>query len=244
METRSHMARLPQPLAHGRRVSFSLTKITEALNNSTDLAEEVIFGELRARDVPWVSMEAFSIDRIGISNDLQIHLEIAVIPDRLPKGRFWKQGPIRLAQRYQIIGNKFVGLVNTGGKAETFILNELQRLASRLAPKLFELDPRIGVSFWDCVFSKGDMKLAFPLSPIFDPPPPAPIPTTPILHMRGIAEGSTLGDRHRPDVRCPFCQLRITNLLERDEVAWWGGGNLGWVHAKCAPWITQRSNHP
>lgn len=89
----------------------------------------------------------------------------------------------------------------------------LQQLARKMAPQLFEVDPRIGMSIM-----LGDQ---FPSSVLFDRVDENPKMTA-IAYERGT---NRMGS-------CPFCEA------PNDGRSRWCGGTLRWAHAPCTPWLS------
>lgn len=120
-------------------------------------------------------------------------------------------------------------------KARDRILESLVSMACNIAPSLFEVDPRIGRGLDE----------SFPRSPLLDPPGD--------LHLKLplLAKKMKSEPQHLPEARsrffCPLCSRPLFPhdahdfLKEMKEVSViWGGGNLGWVHACCAPWVSEK----
>ena len=92
----------------------------------------------------------------------------------------------------------------------------LQEMAQKLSPKLYEQDPRRGLPL-----SLGE---EFPRSPLFDR-----------IGLNPRDHAVRMSSRGRDTFNvCPFCEDVNT------PQSIWCGGNVGWSHTKCAPWITPR----
>lgn len=89
----------------------------------------------------------------------------------------------------------------------------LLQLARKMAPQLFEIDPRIGMSIL-----LGDQ---FPSSVLFDRADENPKMTA-IAYERGT---NRMG-------LCPFCEA------PNDNKSRWCGGTLRWAHETCTPWLS------
>lgn len=90
-------------------------------------------------------------------------------------------------------------------------------LAKFVAPRLYEYDPRTGIG----ITLGGE----FPVSPLFDRP----------NYNVGLEAQLFTEKEHYEGERCPFCNFF------NNESSVWGGGNVGWTHASCAPWIVPRT---
>jgi len=88
----------------------------------------------------------------------------------------------------------------------------IKELLGKLAPRLYEWDPRIGTPFGK-----------LPSLPLFDRPDGA--------HLRQFA----VLERNDGDVYCPFCRVRMHKGIGLYGNLSWGGGNFGWVHRRCLP---------
>lgn len=211
-----------------------LNQVTEILQNSPDLIEEYVLGWIPARDIPFISVVT-TLNREGISNNIQIGLTVTVLSKEIPAGRPWKKGDTQFGQRRTIPGTRFGPQMNLGQTDEDHqetILSAFTDLARSLAPHLFELDPRIGLpidSSW------------FPMTPLFDPM---------VFHHPPFGNGwsvwylahqeASLSNTPQriPDgvSHCVFCGLSVLKDADPGGVVW-GGGNIGWVHHSCTPWI-------
>lgn len=106
--------------------------------------------------------------------------------------------------------------------------------ARKISFKLFEQDPRIGLPL-----SEG-----FPDCPLFDPPYLA-APYLNYLREKG-GDGIWKKKPETIEVRkhlttCPFCESPIYPYGGSRKVGVWCGGNVGFAHEDCAPWVTPRS---
>lgn len=90
-------------------------------------------------------------------------------------------------------------------------------LAKSVAPRLYEHDPRTGLGI--------TLGGAFPVSPLFDRPD----------YNVGLNAQLFTEKDHYEGERCPFCSLL------NDDASLWAGGNVGWAHTSCTPWIAPRT---
>jgi hypothetical protein len=210
-----------------------MSSVTEVLNNSHGLIREHVLGEIQPEQVPWLLVR-YKTEREGISNDVNLTLEVRVVPERLPVGWTWKRDT-SWAQRHRISGHKFGSLAADSAQAERFALSVFSDLARRFAPTFYEIDPRIGLSMEGA---------KFPMSPLFDPSGGSQRPTFCFDIYKKISDwsGGDTSQRFRypenlPGCECVFCRESVV-AHEFPEDVIWGGGNVGWVHSDCAPWIT------
>lgn len=105
-------------------------------------------------------------------------------------------------------------------------------IARKMSLRLFEHDPRIGLPLAE----------GFPNCPLFDPPYLwAPIRTY-------LMKGGDKKWKEQPDTvdikktltTCPFCQDSIHPFNGSRRLGLWCGGNVGFAHGECAPWVTPR----
>jgi hypothetical protein len=209
-----------------------MSSVTEVLNNSHGLIQEHVLGEVRPEQVPWLSI-TYKTEREGISNAINLTLEVLVLRENLPEGWTWKRDLV-WAQRHQISGHKFGSLAADSTQAERFALSVFSDLARRFAPTFYEVDPRIGQTM---------AGKKFPMSPLFDPSVSIQRPDFCFDFYQRVTEwlGGRGEDRHfypqkYPGPGCVFCRENVVEHEHPEEVLW-GGGNVGWVHHSCAPWI-------
>lgn len=210
-----------------------LSQVAEALNNSQDLLEESVLGAMLAKHIPWIALEAYT-EREGLSNNIAVRLEIHILPESLPVTWSWKKDTYWV-QRHSIAGNKF-GPAAGHTNPEAVVLGVFESLARRFAPNFYEIDPRIGYTMQDSTF---------PVSPLFDPE--LQTAQHPSIAFNAYQRVTTwckgdLNSRFRyPGLRnsqtdCVFCHQNVLAHEIPKEIVW-GGGNIGWVHDDCAPWI-------
>lgn len=95
-----------------------------------------------------------------------------------------------------------------GADLEALVGNHLSRMLTEVAPYMREHDPRIG---------KGYQDIAEWGSLLFDPP--------------RRSDPAWVGSSQPNTARCPACDLAFS----AQELPFWGGANLLWVHERC--WI-------
>lgn len=119
------------------------------------------------------------------------------------------------------------------GDAERTVWSAYHSIARKLSFKLFEYDPRIGLPLSE----------EFPNCPLFDPP----YLIHPIRnHLR--EKGGDAEWKRKPEVQavkktlttCPFCEMPIWPYGGSRRTGVWCGGNVGFAHEDCAPWVTPR----
>lgn len=114
-------------------------------------------------------------------------------------------------------------------------LQVLQNLVRQVAPKLFEIDPRIGVT----------VSPQLPRYPLFDPTHMGQLLQSAHFMdqvLQGSPESLSYLKSGEPGTSCPFCEAAFLVEDKDSEIAW-GGGNLGWVHRKCHPILKQPTAH-
>lgn len=194
------------------------------------MIRERVLGE-KLPNADYVTIEIFT-QREGITNNLTLRMDVRIDPSLLPRNRKWK-GKLNFASMTTFSEKSF----NTATQAdvEERILHSFVGLSSKLAPSLFELDPRIG---WL-------LPKPIPSSPLFDPPERERHPTVVPRIYKKILEWSTTnrlsvsaypGQINAPP--CPFCGKGVIGDAETEAVLW-GGGNLGWIHDRCGSWILE-----
>lgn len=192
------------------------------------MIRESVLGE-KLPNADYVKIEIFT-QREGITNNLTLRMDVTIDPTLLPPNRTWK-GKLAFASMTPFSEKSF----NTASQTEVEeqILRAFIGLASKLAPSLFELDPRIGMH----------LGMAFPSSPLFDPPDRARHPAVVPRIYKKIHDWATTnqlamsaypGSIQAPP--CPFCGKGVIGDAEPEEILW-AGGNLGWIHGKCGSWM-------
>lgn len=116
---------------------------------------------------------------------------------------------------------------------EREIWRSYYEIARKMAYKLFEEDPRIGLSLSE----------HFPDCPLFDPPYLA-APYRNYLREKGgdgiwKKKPETL-EVKRTLTTCPRCEEPMHPFGGSRKPGVWCGGNLGFLHEECAPWVTPR----
>lgn len=203
---------------------MTISQVTEVLLNSRDLLEEQVLGDIRSNDIPWMKLD-FTIEREGLSNNINLCLTIKVIPQNLSEGRVWKWENLWF-QRTTLSGSAFGSM--KAGDAEQVVLATIKTMARQSSLRFYELDPRRGRAL-------NDWPLPYK-SPLFDPSGSAQKPD----FFRSIYAKAHEGPGTReafasyPGIHCVFCGKVM--LDESPHAIVWGGGNLGWVHLACAPW--------
>lgn len=119
---------------------------------------------------------------------------------------------------------------------KVLVWSALHKMARKLSFQLFEVDPRIGLPLTT------NTVVRFPSSPLFDPPYiQAPFP-------RYLCEVYDRDERLKPEEAevsrqlktCPFCETAIYPFNGSRKPGVWCGGNVGFAHEACAPWVTPR----
>lgn len=139
----------------------------------------------------------------------------------------------------QIEGTQFGTLHITD--AEKVAFEGIKHMAYKLSPSLYEFDPRIGMNLAE---ELDWLPTRFPSCPLFDPPSPIRRPTTGFQYYRQVSkwcQDNRLPRTSHPggtplDEGCVFCRESVIAHPFPEEIIW-GGGNIGWVHRYCAPWV-------
>lgn len=174
----------------------------------------IAMGDLSAKDYPHIKIEAL-YEPQPFRNEVVAGLKVSIEPDVM-----WT---IREALNTKRIAHEDM---------ERTMWEMYHGIARKMSFRLFEKDPRIGLPLAE----------GFPNCPLFDPPYlRAPIRT---YLMKG-------GDgvwKKQPDTvevkktltTCPFCQDSIHPFDGSRRLGLWCGGNVGFAHEECAPWVTPR----
>jgi len=119
----------------------------------------------------------------------------------------------------------------TGHDPFRLVIQTYGNLARKMSRSLFEIDPRIGLP----------LTVLFPDCPLFDPP------YIEQPYKNYLSKTGSLSVKEQ-DVRrilrtCPFCQgimfcVGLPNSGSTVEGGVWCGGNVGFAHPSCAPWVT------
>ena len=119
---------------------------------------------------------------------------------------------------------------------DTVIWRSYHAMARKMSFQLFEVDPRIGLPLDE------NSAKQFPTSPLFDPPY---IKAPYSRYLSDVQErGETLsGEEAEAEhhlKRCPFCEGAIYPYGGSRRLGVWCGGNVGFAHEECAPWVKPR----
>ncbi len=108
------------------------------------------------------------------------------------------------------------------------------RIARKMSFQLFEVDPRIGLPL------TSNSMVRFPNSPLFDPPY---IDSTYVRYLCSTQDVRLSAVELQVSgslKRCPFCESAIYPFGGSRKPGVWCGGNVGFAHEECAPWVTAR----
>ncbi len=203
-----------------------MAEITQ--NNLTGLEEvltSTIWGDLDQFQVPWIKLtvrvQKFSL----MKPDMTISITAEVEPDFLHPA----------ADKGKISARKTVSFETVVvADFQDLFLRHVLDLMSNIAPRMYEVDPRIGMT----LVLPNDMptfvlsKSKFPRCLIFDPP------------RDNLSKEAELFVAKRWTPICALCgnNRRFERLEDCDF--YWGGGNIKWVHGVCAPWIEPITGQP
>ena len=121
-------------------------------------------------------------------------------------------------------------LAQSNVDTEQAIWRVYHSIAKKMSSKLFEHDPRIGLP----------MNVKFPDCPLFDPSYITHPYCQYLVEKRSGKTPTAVAEVIRVLTTCPFCQGRIHPFGDSRRPGVWGGGNVGFVHEDCAPWVTPR----
>jgi hypothetical protein len=187
-----------------------------------EVVEALVFGDLDPRECPL--KVAFLWDAKPFSSDMMVGIKVTKTDG----------GELKVKD---VVPLKLL-LDNSNGSQEA-IWDIYLALARKLSFQLFELDPRIGLPLTT------NSMVPFPNSPLFDPPY---ITTT---YVRYLCDAYDRDERLKPEEaqvsrqlkQCPFCERSIRPFGKSREPGVWCGGNVGFAHEECAPWVTPRPSH-
>jgi hypothetical protein len=200
-------------------------------NNTPDLIDETILG--RTGIPPYLERD-YLIGREGIGNNLRLEIEVTIFPDRLVEPLSWKKTVTKFRATEEYVDRSF----NTRSQqeAESAILRHFESIAQKLAPSLFEIDPRIGKT----------ILFPFDRCPLFDPGENSRTPFfghSFFQKIFGWAKENHLPVSSYPGeipiTPCPFCGRGVIGDSSPRDI-YWGGGNIGWIHGECGPWLFRR----
>lgn len=205
--------------------NFDLSAIT----NSTDLLEEAIFGEVPRESWTQKFHAEFTLtEERGFSRNLTLEFALRIVSD--PTAQTSKSR--RLIGVNALLHLSEVEAIRAIGVEVAQIVRSLQ------TPRVLENDPRIGV-----LYSRHGTWLGMPLCDRtgLDPTSITLNPSRLIHAVKTFNGGYTPVNQ----VPCPLCTgARYADLVERaahsPESVVWAGGNLGWAHRECTPWLIPR----
>lgn len=121
-----------------------------------------------------------------------------------------------------------------GSSPEQVLWQAFVSMARKMSFQLFEVDPRIGLPL------TSNSMVPFPSSPLFDPPyitAPYPRYLVPVYDRdERLSTEEAQTARHLK--HCPFCRTAIYPFYGARKPGVWCGGNVGFAHEECAPWVT------
>lgn len=173
---------------------------------------DIVFGDLNAEDYPWLEVTT-SPEDIPFSPHIKIHLDVT---DKRPNG-----------QRYTATETISTFHINKSEPERLeFLMRVIERMARTLSVRLFEIDPRIGLPLYP----------DFPSCPLFDPP----YVTEPYKDIFHNPNPNSNHPAKQALLRCAFCQRQlffVSTYRNEHRPAVWCGGNVGFAHNECAPWV-------
>jgi hypothetical protein len=184
-----------------------------ASNIDLSLLEDIVLGDLSGMD-HGIQVE---ITTTPVQFQPQLFTSMYV---KIPK----KPNPISAVVKESIpLGN----IPPSEKEAFAFFVRYIHEMARKLSYQLFEHDPRIGMRFHE----------DFPNSPLFDPPY---VTTTFKEWNQQVRRRGYKDDMTEALAKCPFCNRYFTEveLFSVYPPVVWCGGNVGFSHTHCAPWVT------
>jgi len=200
----------------------------QSLSQDQRFLRTSVLGDLYQEEIRFLDFDVAHV-REGISNNIVVYLTVRILTENLPSGTTWKFSESTFKKTGRLSGSKFVSQSKDDSARE--IAQVIENLAYQISPYLYEVDPRIGRDIGEN---------PFPESPLFDPTLEIRRPAhNASVYWKARAEDPSPG----PDAyeaqdsdRCAFCSESVIWAPSPEEILW-GGGNLGWVHQICAPWI-------
>jgi hypothetical protein len=209
-------------------------------NSSSELLEEALFG-----DVPQaVWSQKFKVDFLVTQDNLGFNPNLA-IEIRLRVG----DDP-SVARTKRLITLKTLTTMSEVDAIYVLGQEVGQAVLSLQTPRVLEHDPRIGM-----IYTIYGSHINWPRMPLCDRVTLKHGAFSAFLNpFRFLNElqrylqhaetaGHDRGSSHIP-IPCPFCGnadlVRDHSHTPRSVV--WAGGNVGWAHSRCAPWLEPRPN--
>lgn len=180
-----------------------------------EFIRDIVFGDLRAADYPDIFV-AVHHDPVPFTEEVTVGLSVSA------KGG----APITAKE---VLNLKRIAQ----GDLERTVWSAFHGLARKMSFKLFEHDPRIGLPLAE----------GFPNCPLFDPP----YIQAPIRNYLMEKGGDGIWKKKPETIEvkktlttCPFCENPIHPYGNSRRLGVWCGGNVGFAHEECAPWVTPR----
>lgn len=178
-----------------------------------DFITSIVMGDVTPTDCPQVRVTVLH-EAVPFKDEVVLGLCVSV-------------GPVQNLTVREVLSLKRVAFEDV----ERTVWRVYFDLARKMAFKLFEHDPRIGLPLSE----------NFPDCPLFDPPYLA-APYRNYLKERGgdaqwKRKPETLEVKRTLTV-CPRCDEHMHPYEGSRKPGVWCGGNLGFAHEECVPWVT------
>ena len=179
-----------------------------------EFIRDIIFGDVRASDHPQIKVTIYH-EPIPFKDEVLVGVGVEV-PDLRP-----------------VVVREVLNLKRIPAEdLERTVWSAYHSIARKMSFRLFEKDPRIGLGLSD----------RFPNCPLFDPPYiRAPIRT----YLKKGGDGIWKREPETVEVlrtltTCHICETSIHPYEGSRRLGVWCGGNVGFAHEDCAPWVTPR----
>ena len=180
-----------------------------------EFIRDIVFGDLRAADYDHITVIVHH-EPIPFKDEVLMGLTVTV-PDTAP-----------------VVVKEVLNLKRIAQEdLERTVWATYNGIARKMSFRLFEKDPRIGLPLAE----------GFPNCPLFDPP----YIQAPIRNYLKEKGGDGIWKKKPETVEvkktlttCHFCDSPIHPYGGSRRLGVWCGGNAGFAHEDCAPWVTPR----
>lgn len=186
-----------------------------AFSPDLDLVVSIVLGDVNATDIPQILITPL-YESVGFQPHKTLGLTVTIKDGTV-------LGPGLAIDKVLTIRDVLVTKNIAPEDLETQVWRVYHVIARKMSFQLFEDDPRIGLP----------LDSGFPDCPLFDPPY-IKLPYAEYFSPR-IASQPDLVEVYNTLTTCPFCSR---SLIGRTTV--WCGGNVGFAHQACAPWVTPK----
>jgi len=183
-----------------------------------DLIRGVVLGDLEPADILPLRVDVVALP-VPLSTDYLFGLSVIKADG----------GTVKIKERMAV-----KVLTESNQDPDTVIWQTYHTMARKLSYQLFEVDPRIGLPL------TSNSMVPFPNSPLFDPPY---ITATYAKYLCLTKDTRLSPEEVQVSIsltRCPFCETPIYPFGGSRKPGVWCGGNVGFAHEDCAPWVLPR----